>query len=61
MLLNPDKSEVLLVARKSNAEKFAGGAGVCVAGSQIVYSVQLKASVSCWIETCLSISMSETS
>ena len=42
MLLNPDKSEVLLVARKANAEKFAGGTGVCVAGSPIAYSVQLK-------------------
>ena len=27
MLLNPDKSEVLLVARRSNAEQFAGGQG----------------------------------
>ena len=42
MLLNPDKSEVLLVARKANAIKFASGAGVCVAGSDIVFSVQLK-------------------
>ena len=42
MLLNPDKSEVLLVVRKSNAEKFTGGSGVCVAGSPIAYSVQLK-------------------
>src|SRR2546426_5920036 len=42
MLLNPDKSEVLLVARKSNAQKFASGSGVSVAGSQIAYSVQLK-------------------
>jgi hypothetical protein len=42
MLLNPDKSEVLLVARRANAEKFACGAGVCVAGSNIAYSVQLK-------------------
>ena len=25
MLLNPDKSEVLLVARKANADKFAHG------------------------------------
>ena len=29
MLLNPDKSEVLLVARKANAAKFAHGTGVC--------------------------------
>jgi hypothetical protein len=42
MLLNPDKSEVLLVARKSNAAKFAGGTGINVAGSRIAYSVQLK-------------------
>ena len=42
MLLNPDKSEVLLVARRSNAEKFAGGTGICVAGFQIAYSVKLK-------------------
>ena len=31
MLLNPDKSEVLLVARPSNAKKFASGSGVNVA------------------------------
>ena len=42
MLLNPDKSEVLLIARRSNAEKFAGGSGICIAGSQIAYSVYLK-------------------
>ena len=42
MLLNPDKSKVLLVARKANADKFACGTGVCVAGSSIAYSVQLK-------------------
>jgi hypothetical protein len=42
MLLNPDKSEVLLVARKANAMKFACGTGVHVAGSNIAYSVQLK-------------------
>ena len=42
MLLNADKSEVLLVARKANAEKFARGTGVCVAGSNIAFSVQLK-------------------
>ena len=42
MLLNPDKSEVLLVARKRNAEKFAHGTGVKVAGSDITFSVQLK-------------------
>ena len=42
MLLNPDKSEVLLVARKANAAKFAHGTGVCVAGTDITYSVQLK-------------------
>jgi hypothetical protein len=42
MLLNPDKSEALLVARKSNMENFAGGAGIRIAGSDIAYSVQLK-------------------
>ena len=42
MLLNPDKSEVLLVARKANADKFASGTGVCVAGCDVVFSVQLK-------------------
>jgi len=42
MLLNPDKSEVLLVARKANAEKFAHGAGVRVADSDITFSVKLK-------------------
>jgi fibrillarin-like rRNA methylase len=42
MLLNPDKSEVLLIARKSNAQSFAGGSGVSVAGSDITFSVNLK-------------------
>ena len=42
MLLNPDKSEVLLVARKANADKFARGTGVCVSGSDISFSVKLK-------------------
>jgi hypothetical protein len=42
MLLNPDKSEVLLVARRSNAAKFASGSGINVSGSPIAYSVQLK-------------------
>src|ERR1043165_4785658 len=42
MLLNPGKSEVLLVAWPANAMKFACGSGVCVAGSQIAYYVQLK-------------------
>jgi len=42
MLLNPDKSEVLLVANPSNAQKFGQGSGVSVAGSNITYSVQLK-------------------
>ena len=42
MLLNPDKSEVLLVARKSIAKTFAGGSGVAVAGSNITFSVKLK-------------------
>ncbi len=42
MLLNPDKSEVLLVARKANADKFAHGTGVRVADSDITFSVKLK-------------------
>ena len=42
MLLNPDKSEALLIARKTNAQQFAGGVGVCVAGSDITFAVQLK-------------------
>ena len=36
------KSEVLLVARKPVAEKFANGSGLAVAGSDIAYSVKLK-------------------
>jgi len=42
MLLNPEKSEVLLIAQKSIANTFAGGSGVAVAGSNITYSVRLK-------------------
>ena len=42
MLLNPDKSEVLLVASQRNAKKFANNVGVSVAGSKIAYSVKLK-------------------
>ncbi|MCI0561137.1 MAG: reverse transcriptase domain-containing protein [Nitrososphaera sp.] len=42
MLLNPDKSELLLIARKANAQSFAGGSGVTVAGSDITFSVNLK-------------------
>ena len=42
MLLNPDKSEVILVARKVNADKFGHGTGVRVADSDIAFSVQLK-------------------
>jgi hypothetical protein len=42
MLLNPDKSEVMLVASRAQALKFAGGAGVSVAGSDIAFAVQLK-------------------
>jgi hypothetical protein len=42
MLLNPDKSEVLLVAGRRQAQKFAGGTGVSVAGSDITFAVQLK-------------------
>ena len=42
MLLNPDKSEVLLVAGRTQALKFAGGTGVSVADSEITFAVQLK-------------------
>lgn len=42
MLLNPDKSEVLLIATPSVAETFAEGSGVAVAGSNITFSVKLK-------------------
>ena len=42
MLLNPDKSEVLLVARKSVAKTFADGSGISVAGSDITFSIKLK-------------------
>jgi hypothetical protein len=42
MLLNPDKSEVMLVASPRNAKLFAHGAAVSVAGSTIAYSVSLK-------------------
>jgi len=42
MLLNPDKSEVLLVAGRTQAHKFAGGTGISVAGSEITFAVQLK-------------------
>jgi hypothetical protein len=42
MLLNPDKSEVLLVASQRNAKKVAQNPGVSVAGSNIAYSAKLK-------------------
>jgi len=42
MLLNPDKSEVLLVAKKAMAESFAGGSAIAVAGSNITFSVKLQ-------------------
>lgn len=42
MLLNPDKSEVLLVARKANADRFAHGTGIRVVDSEITFAVQLK-------------------
>ena len=42
MLLHPEKSEVMLLARKVNADKFACGTGVCVARSETVFSMQLK-------------------
>ena len=42
MLLNPDKSEVMLIASPSIAKTFADGSGVGIAGSQITFSVKLK-------------------
>lgn len=42
MLLNPDKSEVLLVAGRTQALKFTGASSVSVAGSDITFAVQLK-------------------
>jgi hypothetical protein len=42
MLLNPDKSEVLLVGGREQIKKFAGVSGVSVAGSDVTFSVQLK-------------------
>ena len=44
MLLNPDKSEVLLVARRSNAAKFTESSGVCVVGSSIATLFNSRAS-----------------
>ena len=42
MLLNPDKSEVMLIASPSIAKTFADGSGVGIAGSQITFSVKLN-------------------
>jgi hypothetical protein len=42
MLLNPDKSEVLLVGTRAQTQKFTQGSSVCVAGSDISFSVKLK-------------------
>jgi hypothetical protein len=42
MLLNSDKSEILLMARGPNAAKFSSGSGINVDGSFIAYSLQLK-------------------
>jgi hypothetical protein len=42
MLLNPDKSEVLLFARRPNDAKFASRSGINVAASPIAYCVQRK-------------------
>lgn len=42
MLLNPDKSEVLLVAGRAQVVKFAGGTGISVADSKLTFAVQLK-------------------
>jgi hypothetical protein len=41
-LLNPDKSDALLVAWRSNAAKFASVSGIIVAGSLFRYCVQMK-------------------
>ena len=42
MLLNPDKSEAMLIASPSIAKTFAEGSGVAIAGSEITFSVKLK-------------------
>ena len=42
MLLNPDKSDMLLIVRRANAISFGGGNGLSVAGSDITFSVSLK-------------------
>ena len=42
MLLNPDKSEVLLVASQRKVKKVEPGSGVSVAGTKIAYSETLK-------------------
>lgn len=42
MLLNPDKSEVLLVGGRPQVKTFAGGSGISISGSDIKFSVQLK-------------------
>jgi hypothetical protein len=42
MLLNPGKSEVLLLGTRAQAQKFANRSGVAVAGSDIKFSVKLK-------------------
>lgn len=42
MLLNPDKSEVLLAGTRVQTQKFSQGSGLAVAGSDIKFSVKLK-------------------
>ena len=42
MQLNPEKSEVLLVATRQQAEKFSGKSEVKVAGMNVTYSLNLK-------------------
>ena len=42
MLLNPDKSEMLLIAGWMQTLEFAGRTDVSVAGSDITFAVQLK-------------------
>ena len=51
MQLNPDKSEVLLVATRAQAAKFAGKVEVTVAGSKLAYSLRLK---------CLGVTLDQT-
>src|SRR2546426_709994 len=42
MLLNPDNSEILLVAGRAQSRTFAAGSVVVVAGSHITFAVKFK-------------------